>query len=105
VVALRALEKRFGASRRFGSQWRLKRRLRSSAAVCSSLVRMPRRVNLSAVPLRTPTLKKEPNFRPKRRRVATYDRLLQAYPIHPEVFDRLYEDWTTIDGFQRTRVS
>ena len=32
-----------------------------------------------------------------------YDRLLQAYPIHPEVFDRLYEDWTTIDGFQRTR--
>ena len=31
------------------------------------------------------------------------DRLLQAYPIHPEVFDRLYEDWTTIDGFQRTR--
>ena len=32
-----------------------------------------------------------------------FDRLQQAYPIHPEVFDRLYEDWTTIDGFQRTR--
>ena len=32
-----------------------------------------------------------------------YDRLCQAYPIHPEVFDRLYEDWATIDGFQRTR--
>lgn len=32
-----------------------------------------------------------------------YDRLCQAYPIHPEVFDRLYEDWSTIDGFQRTR--
>jgi predicted AAA+ superfamily ATPase len=32
-----------------------------------------------------------------------FDRLMQAYPIHPEVFDRLYEDWTTIDGFQRTR--
>jgi hypothetical protein len=31
-----------------------------------------------------------------------YDRLLQAYPIHPEFFERLY-DWTTIDGFQRTR--
>jgi predicted AAA+ superfamily ATPase len=30
-------------------------------------------------------------------------RLLQAYPIHPEIFDRLYEDWTTLDGFQRTR--
>ena len=32
-----------------------------------------------------------------------YDRLVQAYPIHPEVFVRLYEDWTTIEGFQRTR--
>jgi predicted AAA+ superfamily ATPase len=32
-----------------------------------------------------------------------YDRLTRAYPIHPEVFDRLYEDWATIDGFQRTR--
>jgi len=32
-----------------------------------------------------------------------FDRLTQAYPVHPEVFDRLYEDWTTIDGFQRTR--
>ena len=31
------------------------------------------------------------------------DRLARAYPIHPEVFDRLYEDWTTIEGFQRTR--
>ncbi|HEY6155649.1 MAG TPA: DUF499 domain-containing protein [Candidatus Udaeobacter sp.] len=32
-----------------------------------------------------------------------FERMLKAYPIHPEVFDRLYEDWTTIDGFQRTR--
>lgn len=32
-----------------------------------------------------------------------YDRLLQAYPIHPEVFDRLYEDWSSLDNFQRTR--
>jgi len=32
-----------------------------------------------------------------------YERLLRAYPIHPEVFDRLYEDWSTLDNFQRTR--
>lgn len=32
-----------------------------------------------------------------------YERLVHAYPIHPEIFDRLYEDWSTIDGFQRTR--
>jgi predicted AAA+ superfamily ATPase len=24
-------------------------------------------------------------------------------PIHPEVFTQLYEGWTTIEGFQRTR--
>jgi len=32
-----------------------------------------------------------------------FNRLVQAYPIHPEVFDRLYEDWTTLQAFQRTR--
>ena len=32
-----------------------------------------------------------------------YDRLIHAYPIHPEVFDRLYEDWSSLDNFQRTR--
>lgn len=32
-----------------------------------------------------------------------YERLRQSYPIHPEIFDRLYEDWSTIDSFQRTR--
>ena len=31
------------------------------------------------------------------------DRLLQSYPIHPEIFDRLYEDWSTLEKFQRTR--
>ena len=32
-----------------------------------------------------------------------FDRMVQSYPIHPEVFTQLYEEWTTIDGFQRTR--
>ena len=26
-----------------------------------------------------------------------------AYPIHPELFDRLHNDWSAIDRFQRTR--
>jgi len=30
-------------------------------------------------------------------------RMEMAYPIHPELFDRLYEDWSTLDRFQRTR--
>jgi uncharacterized protein len=32
-----------------------------------------------------------------------YDRMVQSYPIHPELFTQLYEEWTTIEGFQRTR--
>lgn len=32
-----------------------------------------------------------------------FERLCRSYPIHPEVFDRLYEDWSTLDKFQRTR--
>ena len=32
-----------------------------------------------------------------------YDRMVQSYPIHPEVFAQLYGEWTTIEGFQRTR--
>ncbi|MCK9799053.1 DUF499 domain-containing protein [Pseudomonas sp. MAFF 302030] len=32
-----------------------------------------------------------------------FDRMKHAYPIHPEVFDRLYEDWSSLDNFQRTR--
>jgi len=30
-------------------------------------------------------------------------RLRAAYPIHPEVFDRLYRDWGSLPKFQRTR--
>jgi predicted AAA+ superfamily ATPase len=37
-------------------------------------------------------------------RDADYEkRLRAAYPIHPEVFDRLYTDWSTLVKFQRTR--
>ena len=30
-------------------------------------------------------------------------RLTAAYPIHPELFDRLYNDWSSLEKFQRTR--
>jgi len=37
-------------------------------------------------------------------RDADYEkRIRAAYPIHPEVFDRLYKDWSTLVKFQRTR--
>ncbi len=30
-------------------------------------------------------------------------RMKDCYPIHPEIFDRLFQDWSVIPGFQRTR--
>jgi predicted AAA+ superfamily ATPase len=30
-------------------------------------------------------------------------RIRAAYPIHPELFDRLYSDWSSLANFQRTR--
>ena len=37
-------------------------------------------------------------------RDADYEkRIKAAYPIHPEIFDRLYTDWSTLIKFQRTR--
>ncbi len=41
---------------------------------------------------------------PTQCRDADYERRLRtAYPIHPEVFDRLYTDWSALVKFQRTR--
>ena len=31
------------------------------------------------------------------------DVMKSAYPIHPEMFARLYQDWSTLERFQRTR--
>lgn len=42
-------------------------------------------------------------FLPETAEVAYEERIKAAYPIHPEVFDRLYEDWSTVERFQRTR--
>ena len=45
-------------------------------------------------PAKFPTESRELEYR---------ERMLACYPIHPEVFDRLYEDWATLERFQRTR--
>ncbi len=42
-------------------------------------------------------------FPPECREADYEGRLKAAYPIHPEVFDRLYTDWSTLLKFQRTR--
>ena len=103
VAALRALEKTFG---RVQALWKpvateeafeiVRRRLfepvhnnEARTAVCREFANM-----YVAEGAKLPSETHEARY---------FDRLMQAYPIHPEVFDRLYEDWTTLEGFQRTR--
>jgi predicted AAA+ superfamily ATPase len=43
------------------------------------------------------------NYPAETSEVAYLDRLNASYPVHPEVFDRLYEDWASMENFQRTR--
>ncbi|MDE0200338.1 MAG: Swt1 family HEPN domain-containing protein [Caldilineaceae bacterium] len=46
----------------------------------------------------------KPEDFPAATREADYEkRMREAYPIHPEVFERLYSDWSTLPSFQRTR--
>jgi hypothetical protein len=41
---------------------------------------------------------------PRESRDSEYEeRIRRTYPIHPELFDRLYDDWSTLERFQRTR--
>jgi len=41
---------------------------------------------------------------PNETREADYRRRMErAYPIHPELFDRLFGDWASLDRFQQTR--
>ena len=41
---------------------------------------------------------------PAETREADYgDKMTASYPIHPELFQRLYDDWSTLPSFQRTR--
>ena len=43
------------------------------------------------------------DFPTNAKEVEYYERMRSCYPIHPEIFDRLYEDWATIERFQKTR--
>lgn len=45
-----------------------------------------------------------PGAFPKEAVTGDYEqRIRDSYPLHPELFDRLYDDWSSLDRFQRTR--
>ena len=44
-----------------------------------------------------------PKLREAQKSQAAYDRLLNAYPFHPDLIEVFYEKWTELPKFQRTR--
>lgn len=43
------------------------------------------------------------DFPREARDTAYEDRIKRTFPIHPEMFDTLYEEWSSLERFQRTR--
>ena len=44
------------------------------------------------------------DYPPEASELRYFRRMQECYPIHPEIFDRLYSDWSSIPRFQRTRA-
>lgn len=47
--------------------------------------------------------KQSAEFPPEAKEAEYARRLERSYPIHPELFTRLYDDWSTLERFQQTR--
>lgn len=43
------------------------------------------------------------SFPPETQESSYYEKLLTAYPIHPQLFENLYNDWSSLPNFQKTR--
>lgn len=43
------------------------------------------------------------DFPPECKELAYFERMKSCYPLHPEIFDRLYNDWAALERFQKTR--
>ena len=106
----RALERLQNVIRRVADQWRPSTRDESFEIVRRRLFQTPDADSLAkiaAVARSFVTLYREYAQAFPREAAATgmeYEKRIRAsYPLHPELLDRLYEDWSTLERFQRTR--
>lgn len=105
-----ALERLQNVIRRVADQWRPSSRDESFEIVRRRLFQAPDAAGLSAIATtarRFVTLyRKNIDLFPREATVPGIeyeDRIKASYPLHPELLDRLYEDWSTLERFQRTR--
>ncbi|WP_311347755.1 DUF499 domain-containing protein [Corynebacterium durum] len=105
-----ALERLQNVIRRVADQWRPSSRDESFEIVRRRLFQTPDAEGLTMIGAVAKNFvamyRNNASSFPRDAVTATNDyekRIRTSYPLHPELLDRLYEDWSTLERFQRTR--
>ncbi|KAA8832151.1 ATP-binding protein [Bifidobacterium tissieri] len=104
-TALRNLQKVVG---RKADQWRPSTRDESFEIVRKRLFEEPDAEEQNQIALTARRFvdmyRADPKSYPSETTSSDYEKRIRAsYPLHPELLDRLYEDWSSLEKFQRTR--
>ncbi|MFV8277340.1 Swt1 family HEPN domain-containing protein [Mycobacteroides abscessus] len=105
---LEALKRLQNVVRRVADQWRPASSAEAYQIVRQRLFKQPDAAALAAISATArgyvDMYRKYNDDFPRDARDSAYeDRIKRTYPIHPELFDRLYEEWSSLERFQRTR--
>jgi predicted AAA+ superfamily ATPase len=105
---LEALKRLQNVVRRVADQWRPASSDEAYHIVKQRLFKQPDAAGLAAIGATAKAYvemyRKYTDDFPREVRDAAYeDRIKRTYPIHPELFDTLYEEWSSLERFQRTR--
>lgn len=105
---LEALKRLQNVVRRVADQWRPASSDEAYHIVKQRLFKQPDAAGLASIGATAKAYvemyRKYTDDFPREVREAAYeDRIKRTYPIHPEMFDTLYEEWSSLERFQRTR--
>lgn len=105
---LEALKRLQNVVRRVADQWRPASSAEAYQIVKQRLFKQPDAAALASIGATARAYvdmyrKYSDDFPRESRDTAYEDRIKRTYPIHPELFDRLYEEWSSLERFQRTR--
>lgn len=105
---LEALRRLQSVVRRVADQWHHASPVEAYQIVKQRLFKQPDAAALATISATALTYmelyrKYTDDFPREARDVAYEERIKSTYPIHPELFDRLYEEWSSLERFQRTR--
>jgi predicted AAA+ superfamily ATPase len=108
AFGLEALKRLQNVVRRVADQWRPASSDEAYHIVKRRLFVQPDAAALAAIKHTAETFgqlyqKHSDQFPLEARDLNYVDRIRATYPIHPELFDRLYQEWSTLERFQRTR--